>query len=1294
MAFSDNSKLDKSFKTLINKEFSTTAKAFYEEFGANTININTGEVWAENISSTPATAISNGVARQLTQFTLSPVAGFTTSVFYLVSGSGFTPGTTINRATVDTAQLQRNFIGDKYGTSYAAQLFDNAGNQIFPTDAIDWFFDYVTGILFVQDPGGYSTPYKITVYQYTGKTLTSSTLGYSGSFSGSFQGNGSGLTNLPASSIVGLNLTQIADSQVSASVSATGTPFTISSASVNLLTVDNSSKVTATTFSGSLIGVSNTTGSLTGSFTGIGSGLFSGSFQGDTVGTSNTTGSLTGSFSGVGSGSFSGSFQGNGGGLTNLPASSIVGLNLSQTATGSVSASVNVGATSFQVVSGSSTLLSLSNTGDLTVSGSEVIGNHITAKGNATITGSLAVNGITTLNSNLIVNTSSSLRDTTVTGSMLVTQNLTVLGTASFTRITGSEIIVGASTITLSTDDPVVRFGGILVIDSGSFGQDSTGSLLWDSEEDRWIYVSPSGSAEGYNSAILIGGPPNTGSIGDEPGLTPGRITKALADDHIGPSLMRETGSAMAIDGTLSLTGSTLLTAPDGTGAAKYALVASQSAWHYSDNVGYPVGTNQWGSDLNGSYFNTFTPNTDTATILRFVAGLLSSSAPAPSPNTRTYNTVTAGENSLGSTATVSVLSDQRLSLGYTSSGQISQAFKNTINYGIAKGWSAVGSENNGEGTQPWKLVGAAYYQNFSTYNFRFTSNASSGTGGNGSDFFGLDAFVPTEQDFKVRLIGSMSFSDTASITSPNASTGTVTQTKTLDFLKTRGTTTLDSNGLSLATIITANPAVIPNTFQDARFFEAGKVAFLTRSFGTSLAADNTVSSSGYYNFYGMQAGVTSGSATSYIFRTTSDISRLWLPITAIQTSMSATPAPITAGTFASSSLTLAPSRSYSGVPYLTAGTSTWTYLGTGSGMFDPAFLNGVVLRQSISETLPGTVLIDGSSNSDVSCNTLGIATAGKVYDATGNVKNSGLPRINDQVRSNVVITHSIEAGESNIAETAFSTGTTFTATTLGYTYTGSSGATLNTSTLPYHQAGTYGQPAASGSLGIYGGGTTNSVSVENFTSESFRRVISNSTTLTTQWNEATALTLGDGGDLQVKPSTTTGFLVNPESTKGYWYPQTGYSANHYKWFMREITTNAAANRGSITLDFDPNTSADFVAFDSTTTGKIALGLIFEAQVAGKGAGNVVMYDVIKGNGSYGGSLNNQASSTQLNPFSDNIDVQAAFSSISNSSGTITLGLNNPVNQIINGTYKKVWLLVRYRGVPANSLRKLTVTVG
>jgi hypothetical protein len=1118
---------------------------------------------------------------------------------------------------------------------------------------------------------------------------------YSGSFSGSFQGNGAGLTNLPASSIVGLNLTQIADSEVSASVSAAGTSFIITSASIDLLTIDSQGLVSANSF--------------TGSFEGIGSGSFSGSFEGNTIGQFEGigSGSFSGSFEGIGSGSFSGSFQGDGAGLTNLPASSIVGLNLSQISTGSVTGSTAPDGTIFRITSASVDLLTLDNLGNLVVSGSEVIGNHVTAKGNATITGSLTVNGATTLNNNLsVTNTftvgnSSSLQNTTVTGSLLVTQNLTVLGTASFTSVTSSEITIGASIITLSTDDPVVRFGGIVVIDSGSFGIDSTGSLLWDSERNHWIYGNPSGSS--YDGGGIMSGPRNAAGLGNETYPTKYSVLRGQGGDHLEDSNIYSTGSYVTINkggtgskiaevdilGSVVITGSTLLPSPDGAVSNKYALVTSQSAWHYSDNVGYPAGTNQWNSGLDGSYFNIFTPNTDTATILRFVAGLLSSSAPAPSPNTRTYNTVTANETNLGSTATVSVLSDQRLSLGYTSSAQISQAFKDTVRYGITKGWSAVGTEGNGEGTQPWKQAGAAYYENFSTYNYTFTSTASSGTGGNNSDFFGLGAFVPTEQDFKVRLIGSMSFSDTASITTPNASTGLLTQTKTLDFSRTRGATTaLDGNGLGLATIYTANPTVIPNTFQDARFSGTGGTPFLTRSFGTSLVAANTVSSSGYYNFYGMQAGVTSGSSTSYIFKTTSNVSRLWLPITAIQTSMSATPASITGGTFVSSSLTIAPSRSYSGVPYLTTGTSTWTYLGTGSGMFDPAFLNGVVFRQSISETLPGTVLIAGSSNSDVSCNTSGIATSGKVYDAVGNVKNSGLPRINDQVRSNVVITHSISSGDSNIADTGFSTGTTFTAATLGYTYTGSTGATLNTSTLPYHQAGTYGQPTASGSLGIYGGGTSNSALAEYFTSESNRRVISNSTTLTTQWNEATALTLGNHGGLQVKPSTTNGYLVNPESSKGYWYPTGGYNASHYKWYMRQFTYSGY--KGTVTITLNPNNVSSLTTFDTTTANSYAIGLIFEYQVNNRGGGNVVLFDVMKGNAAYNSGTQTTG---QFNPFSNSIEVQGNFlAPYSTTSGVITLTLDNGIGQVVDTGALNIWMVVRCIGTPSNTLRQITLS--
>jgi hypothetical protein len=35
--------------------------------------------------------------------------------------------------------------------------------------------------------------------------------------------------------------------------------------------------------------------------------------------------------------------------------------------------------------------------------------------------------------------------------------------------------------------------------------------------------------------------------------------------------------------------------------------------------------------------------------------------------------------------------------------------------------------------------------------------------------------------------------------------------------------------------------------------------------------------------------------------------------------------------------------------------------------------------------------------------------------------------------------------------------------------------------------------------------------------------------------------------------------------------------------------------------------------------------------------------------------------------------------------------LNNSLGQTINGTYSKIWLLVRYKGTPANSLTQITV---
>ena len=101
------------------------------------------------------------------------------------------------------------------------------------------------------------------------------------------------------------------------------------------------------------------------------------------------------------SGSFSGSFQGDGSGLTNIPASGIQGLNLSQIATGSVTASVDINGDIFKITSGSNTLFKLKDNGGLecgsnvTASGdfshaegeaTQAIGNSSHAEGTSTIT--------------------------------------------------------------------------------------------------------------------------------------------------------------------------------------------------------------------------------------------------------------------------------------------------------------------------------------------------------------------------------------------------------------------------------------------------------------------------------------------------------------------------------------------------------------------------------------------------------------------------------------------------------------------------------------------------------------------------------------------------------------------------------------------------------------------------------------------------------------------------------------------------------------------------------------------
>ena len=145
----------------------------------------------------------------------------------------------------------------------------------------------------------------------------------------------------------------------------------------------------------------------------------------------------------------------------------------------------------------------------------------------------------------------------TISGSVIITQNLQVFGSSSITYVTASQLAVSSSVISVNVFEPAERFGGIKVFDSGSSA--ATASLLWDSLNNKWIYQNDSGV--GYSGGMLLSGPRNTGSLGQEVGLTSGKIARSAGGDHLNDSIITEySGTTIGISGSLIITGSILST--------------------------------------------------------------------------------------------------------------------------------------------------------------------------------------------------------------------------------------------------------------------------------------------------------------------------------------------------------------------------------------------------------------------------------------------------------------------------------------------------------------------------------------------------------------------------------------------------------------------------------------------------------------------------------------------------------------------------------------------------------------
>ena len=151
-----------------------------------------------------------------------------------------------------------------------------------------------------------------------------------------------------------------------------------------------------------------------------------------------------------------------------------------------------------------------------------------------------------------------------VTGSLFISQNLIVGGSSSINFVSQSTLNIGTNLITVNAQNPGTRFGGLAVIDSGS-SPTISGSMLFDSVKDEWIFVHQAVVGSPITSSVLLMGPQTYNSLGSELYPTTNRIVKSINAEHLGDSNISDNGTTVTIlsnavvNGTFSATGTTLV---------------------------------------------------------------------------------------------------------------------------------------------------------------------------------------------------------------------------------------------------------------------------------------------------------------------------------------------------------------------------------------------------------------------------------------------------------------------------------------------------------------------------------------------------------------------------------------------------------------------------------------------------------------------------------------------------------------------------------------------------------------
>jgi len=699
---------------------------------------------------------------------------------------------------------------------------------------------------------------------------------------------------------------------------------------------------------------------------------------------------------------------------------------------------------------------------------------------------------------------------------------------------------------------------------------------------------------------------------------------------------------------TLQITGSILQTSPSqsGTGTSSfsgggsgnqiYSVLLSESLYSYNHNVGYPK-SNGWKDNLEGSYFNNFDANTNTSEILRFIAGLLSASAPDASPNTEYYQNISE------------VVDTNHDDIGTSPPGRVPQSALNPIvAYIRDKGFAS-------SGTVLFNGISTIYTD--SEYNIKYSSAAGGDTIVSSSvGTFNLGSLGDT---FYVSASQSWLFSSQSDKT-PTATTSQES------LLSQAGPGS--SNGLYVGEVPTVNPLIIPPAYQDGKF-----VSILQADlYNGGISFANITESIGYYQITSSIA-IASGSSEYSSFKTRSK-EIFYADTTALNNNI---PTNTINHIFASSSLT-AISNSLSGAPYLVS--ATYNIQVTSSGVFDPLYHEGTVIWSVIGNdnkiTLNDTDqdMLNGAISGD---SFVYISTTSTTPRSAGQI-----PARTDVLKTSRTLT--FNAGNSdNIIQNGFSSDLGFGITASAYNR--NSNQVLENTSFNFFNAGTFGQPLASGTMAYHNPTATNSSNTKNeYFEDEVRRVQLNGSSIdsTTNldlgntsniYNSGSNLAQNNPRALQVKP----GFLITPGGTYKYWHQASGYyDASGYYWYIREFDSGLSGvnTLNSFTIQFNNISTTNIQNWDSATNG-ISLGIIFESDPD-------KLIDINQSDDNIGIGIT--STNTQLNPFSNSIDIRGNTGrTISGTSNpTYTVKVNAAQGLFLDSTYTKFWLVIRYKGDP------------